>query len=209
MEGAMARWYTRNRGSAGQMSVYPKQAAELTAALPPGARVLEVAPGPGYFAVEVARRGFAVTGLDISHSFVEIAARYAREQGVTAEFRQGDAAALPFPDGSFDLVVCQAAFKNFQEPVRALNEMRRVLGTDGVAVIQDMSRDATNTDITTEVAAMGLARRDAIFTKVALRGLRFRAFSADRFRRLAAASEFRTCTVTASGMGLEVRLGNH
>jgi ubiquinone/menaquinone biosynthesis C-methylase UbiE len=206
MEGAMARWYARNRGSAGQLSAVPKQADALTAALPAGARILEVAPGPGYFAVEMARRGFEVTGLDISHSFVEIATRYAREQGVPVEFRQGDAAALPFPDGTFDLIVCQAAFKNFQEPVRALNEMHRVLRPGGVAVIQDMSRDAAKGAIKAEVAAMGLSRRDALFTRVALRGLRHRAFSADRFHRLAAASDFPTATVTAGGIGLEVRL---
>jgi ubiquinone/menaquinone biosynthesis C-methylase UbiE len=206
MEGAMARWYTRNRGSASQMDVYRKQAASFTASLPQGVRILEVAPGPGYFAVELARLGFDVTGLDISHSFVEIASGYARRESVTVEFRQGDVAALPFPDGFFDVIVCQAAFKNFREPVKALNEMRRVLRTGGVALIQDMSRDATIADITAEVAGMGLSRRDALFTSLALRALRRRAFSAERFRNLAAASDFRTCTVSADGIGLEVRL---
>jgi ubiquinone/menaquinone biosynthesis C-methylase UbiE len=206
MEGAMARWYTRNRGSANQMDAYRKQAANFTASLPHGARILEVAPGPGYFAVELARRGFDVTGLDISHSFVEIASGYARREGVTVDFRQGDIAALPFPDGSFDAIVCQAAFKNFREPVKALNEMRRVLRTGGVAVIQDMSRDATTADIKAEVSGMGLSRRDALFTSLALRALRRRAFSVERFRKLAAASLFTTCTLSADGIGLEVRL---
>lgn len=206
MEGAIARWYTRNRGSAGQMDTYQEQAASLTASLPQGVRILEVAPGPGYFAVELARRGFDVTGLDISHSFVDIASRYGRRQGVTVDFRQGDVAALPFPDGSFDVIVCQAAFKNFREPVKALNEMRRVLRTGGVAVIQDMRRDATTADIKAEVSGMGLSRRDALFTNLALRALRRRAFSVERFRKLAAASDFTTCTVNTSGIGLEVRL---
>jgi len=206
MEGAMARWYAGNRGSANQMAAWRQQAADFTATLPPAARILEVAPGPGYFAVELARLGFAVTGLDISHSFVEIASGYARRQAVPVDFRQGDVAALPFPAESFDVVVCQAAFKNFREPVKALNEMRRVLRPGGVAVIHDMSRDSTNAAINAEVAAMGLSRRDALFTRVALRGLRRRAFSAGQFRELAAASDFGSCTVTASGIGVEVRL---
>ncbi|MFC6021981.1 class I SAM-dependent methyltransferase [Plantactinospora solaniradicis] len=206
MEGALARWYTHNRGSASQLDAYRKQAASFTDSLSPGAEILEIAPGPGYFAVELARRGFGITGLDISHSFVEIAAGYARREGVTVDFRHGDVAALPFPDGSFDVIVCQAAFKNFREPVRALNEMHRVLRSDGVAVVQDMSRDAGTADIRAEVSRMGLSRRDAALTRLALRALRRRAFSAERFRQLAAASDFTTCTVSLDGIGLEVRL---
>jgi ubiquinone/menaquinone biosynthesis C-methylase UbiE len=206
MEGAMARWYAGNRGSASQMAACRQQAADFTASLPAAARILEVAPGPGYFAVELARLGFEVTGLDISHSFVEIASGYARRAAVPVDFRQGDVAALPFPAASFDVIVCQAAFKNFREPVTALNEMRRVLRPGGVAVIQDMSRDATTADIKAEVTGMGLSQRDALFTGVALRALRRRAFSAGQFRELAAASDFASCTVTASGIGLEVRL---
>jgi ubiquinone/menaquinone biosynthesis C-methylase UbiE len=206
MEGAMARWYAGNRGSAGQMAAWRRQAADFTASLPPAARILEIAPGPGYFAVELARLGFEVTGLDISHSFVEIASAYARREAVPVDFRQGDVAALPFPAASFDVIVCQAAFKNFREPVKALNEMRRVLRPGGVAVIQDMSRNATTADIKAEVAGMGLPRRDALFTGVALRALRRRAFTPGQFRDLAAASDFTSCTVTTSGIGLEVRL---
>jgi ubiquinone/menaquinone biosynthesis C-methylase UbiE len=206
MEGAMARWYAGNRGSGNQMASWRQQAANFAATLPPAARILEVAPGPGYFAVELARLGFDVTGLDISHSFVEIASGYARREAVPVDFRQGDVAALPFPAESFDAVVCQAAFKNFREPVKALNEMRRVLRPGGVAVIHDMSRDATTAAINAEVDGMGLSRRDALFTRVALRGLRRRAFSAAQFRGLAAASDFTSCTVTTSGIGLEVRL---
>jgi hypothetical protein len=84
--------------------------------------------------------------------------------------------------------------------------MRRVLRPGGVAVIHDMSRDATTAAINAEVDGMGLSRRDALFTRVALRGLRRRAFSAAQFRGLAAASDFTSCTVTTSGIGLEVRL---
>ena len=67
--------------------------------LAPGSSVLEVAPGPGYLAIEIAKRGnFRVTGLDISHSFIRIASENAQREGVAIEFRQGDAAHMPFPD---------------------------------------------------------------------------------------------------------------
>ena len=208
MEGAMARWYARQRGSASQMKVYRKQAALLTEGLPSGARVLEVAPGPGYQAIEMARRGrFQVTGLDISRTMVEIASQKAREAAVSIDFRQGDATSLPFEAGSFDLVVCQAAFKNFRQPVEALDEMHRVLRDGGVAVIQDLSRDASDAEIEREVSEMELSGLNAFVTKFVLGGmLRRRAYSRAQFERLAAESAFRSCEVRKDGIGLEVRL---
>jgi len=57
--------------------------------------VLEVAPGPGFFAIELAKQGdFKLTGLDISQTLVEIAAENARKAGVKIDFRLGNAAAM-------------------------------------------------------------------------------------------------------------------
>ena len=91
MEGAVARWYARVRGSGSQIEGYRKQAAQLTEGLPAGAKVLEVAPGPGYLAIEMSRLGRAqVTGLDISRTFVQIASENARVAGVDVDFLRGD-----------------------------------------------------------------------------------------------------------------------
>lgn len=57
MGGALARNYARQRGTEPQIELWRKQARELTAGLAEGAKVLEVAFGPGYFAVELARLG--------------------------------------------------------------------------------------------------------------------------------------------------------
>ena len=104
MEGPIARWYARVRGSQSQIRAYRKQALELTAGLQDGAQVLEVAPGPGYLSIEMARlRRFHVTALDISHTFVEIASANAWEAGVDVDFRLGDAARMPFENDSFDV----------------------------------------------------------------------------------------------------------
>src|SRR5438046_568947 len=104
MEGSIARWYAHIRGSRSQLDTYNKQASLLTAGLPTGAHVLEVAPGPGYLAIEMARQGsFRVTGLDISRTFVEIAAQNARHAAVRVDFRHGDVAQMPFGSNSFDL----------------------------------------------------------------------------------------------------------
>jgi len=207
MEGPVARWYARVRGSDSQLDLYRRQARQLTEGLAKGALVLEVAPGPGYLAIEMARLGtFEVTGLDISRTFVEIAAANAHEAGVRVDFRQGDVAAMPFPPGTFDLVVCQAAFKNFTLPHTALAEIHRVLRPRGAAVIQDLSRDATHEDIAREVQGMRLGPFASLTTRATLEMLRRRAYSPDRFASLAATSPFRTATITTEGIGLEVRL---
>src|SRR5215471_1610230 len=87
MEGMIASWYTKV--TARDLAEFERLARRIAGELPAGARVLEVAPGPGYLAVALARLGLAVVGLDISASFVRIAAKHARAGGVTAEFRHG------------------------------------------------------------------------------------------------------------------------
>jgi ubiquinone/menaquinone biosynthesis C-methylase UbiE len=207
MEGIVARWYTGIRNSGQQVEEYRKQAARLTAGLPDGARILEVAPGPGYLAIEMARLGrFRVTGLDISRTFVKIATEKAVEAGVIADFHNGDVATMPFESGTFDLVVCQAAFKNFTQPGNALAEIHRVLRDGGTAVIDDMSSDASHADIASEVRNMQLGRVSAFMTKGTLEMLKRRAYSPARFQSLVAKSPFQTSTIRTAGIGLEVRL---
>jgi ubiquinone/menaquinone biosynthesis C-methylase UbiE len=114
---------------------------------------------------------------------------------------------MPFDSASFDRVVCQAAFKNFPQPVRALDEMHRVLRTDGTAVIQDLSKDASNAEIDQEVRAMKLSRFNAFMTKFVLATLlRRRAYSPAKFKQVVAESAFRTCEIRKDGIGMEVWL---
>ena len=207
MEGPVARWYARVRGTQTQIDLYRKQAAKLTAGLADGAWVLEVAPGPGYLAIEIARLGkFEVTGLDISRTFVEIARDNARKAGVDVFFNQGDVAQMPFASATFDLIVCQAAFKNFTLTGRALAEMHRVLRHGGTAVIQDMSHDAAHADIDREVAYMRLGAVATFTTKATLEMLRRRAYAPAALARLAAESPFGAGEIETEGIGFEIRL---
>src|SRR5271155_1343179 len=90
MEGRTAFWYAKN--TAKDMEEFRSLAARLSRKLPADSPILEVAPGPGYLAIELAKRGHrAVTGLDVSRTFVDIARTNAAEASVEIDFQQGNA----------------------------------------------------------------------------------------------------------------------
>ncbi len=113
---------------------------------------------------------------------------------------------MPFTDATFDLVVCQAAFKNFSRPIDAMNEMHRVLRAGGTAIIEDLRKDASEAGIREEVAAMHLGLWSSFMTRRILGGLRRRAYTAKGFERFATESRFGGCETTTTGVGVEVRL---
>jgi ubiquinone/menaquinone biosynthesis C-methylase UbiE len=154
MEGGVARWYDKTTRR--DMPEFVGLAARIAALVPARATVLEVAPGPEFLAIELAKRGLEVWAVDISKTFVEIARRNAAAAHVTLRFEVGDAAALPIGDASVDFVVCRAAFKNFSQPVRALAEMRRVLRPGGTALLIDMRRDVSIAALKRYVDGLGL-----------------------------------------------------
>ncbi|MGZ6296868.1 MAG: class I SAM-dependent methyltransferase [Candidatus Limnocylindrales bacterium] len=204
MEGVIARWYDRNTGR--DLTRFRTVAGAIAGRVPSGGQILEVAPGPGFLAIELARRGYRVTGLDISRSFVRIATANAERAGVHADFVLGDVAHMPIPDASVDFVVCMAAFKNFSQPVRALDEVYRVLRPGGGASIFDMRKDASNRAIAAETATMGLSPVTATFTEISLRMLRRNAYTVDGIRQIAENSRFGGSEVRGDGIGFELVL---
>jgi ubiquinone/menaquinone biosynthesis C-methylase UbiE len=205
MEGVIATWYAKN--TAGSLAEFRALARRIAAEVPPRAAILEIAPGPGYLAIELARLGsHRVTGLDVSHSFVRIAAENAARAGVAVDFQQGDAAALPFAGDQFDFAVCRAAFKNFCDPVGALREMHRVLKPGGRALIIDMRSDASDAAISDQVEKMQLGRMSAIATRMTLHFLKKRAYSRDDFVDMLANTPFGTGDIRTDGIGYEVEL---
>jgi SAM-dependent methyltransferase len=103
-----------------------------------GERVLDVACGTGVVsrlaARRVAPRG-SVTGIDLNEGMLSVAGRLPLPPGLTIEWRQGSALALPFPDQAFDVVVCQHGLMFFPDRLKALGEMRRVLALGGRVAI--------------------------------------------------------------------------
>jgi ubiquinone/menaquinone biosynthesis C-methylase UbiE len=206
MEGWIARWYARTRKN--EAEDFRRRAKSVAQRLRSGSDVLEVAPGPGYFAIELARLGnFKITGLDISRTFREIAIENALRAGVKIDFRLGNASAMPFADESFDFVYCSAAFKNFSQPVEALNEMDRVLRPGGQALIEDLRRDISMDEVNAYIEQSGRNWFDAFMTKWAFRHMLIkRAYTADQFIQMAKDSQFGSCQIKIAELGLEVLL---
>jgi ubiquinone/menaquinone biosynthesis C-methylase UbiE len=207
MEGPLATWYARNTRDRGD---FPNTARAIAEQLPAGSHVLEVAPGPGYLAVELAKSypgAYQISGLDISHSFVRIATENARRQGVSIDFRQGDVANMPFSVESFDFVVCQAAFKNFPDPVGALNEMHRVLRPGGRVSILDLRKDAPREAIDQEVRDMHLSPISAFMTRLIFRfGLLRAAYTREALEAVVSHSRFGHGEIVNDGIGFELKL---
>lgn len=110
-----------------------RPAAQLVkfAQVAPGQRVLDVACGTGVVAVTAARRGARVSGLDLTPVLIERARKNASIAEVDVDFVEGDAEALPYPDGSFDVVLSQFGHIFAPRPAVAVREMLRVLKSGG------------------------------------------------------------------------------
>ena len=124
-----------------QASTYDNFLGQITGAVVPalldaagvggGSRLLDVATGPGYAAAAAHARGASVIGVDVASAMVELAAGL--HPGI--DFRQADAEALPFEDGSFDAVVSNFVVPHLGRPERAVGELARVLETGGVLAL--------------------------------------------------------------------------
>ena len=206
MEGLIARWYANLTRKA--LDDFRALARQIGQQLPPNADVLEVAPGPGYFAIELARLGdYRITGLDISKTFVEIAKRNAAQAGVQVNFRHGNASGMPFKSESFDFLLCRAAFKNFGAPLGALREMHRVLKPGGRALIIDLRKDTSHESVAKAVDEMKLGAVNTFLTKGAFRFMLLRrAYTKNDFEQMVAQTGFAGIEILESHIGLEILL---
>lgn len=99
--------------------------------LQPGMKVLDVACGTGNLALPAARRGAAVTGLDIAPNLLKQASENAEREGLQIQFDEGDAEALPYEDGSFDAVVTMFGAMFAPRPEVVATELKRVCRSGG------------------------------------------------------------------------------
>ena len=121
--------------------------ATALAIAPDGARVLEVGCGPGHLSIRLARQhGLDTTGLDLDPAMIERARANADRAGEgfgrlpparLPSFLVGDVASLPFPNGSFDLIVSTMSMHHWADPAAGLAEIARVLRPGARALVWD------------------------------------------------------------------------
>jgi ubiquinone/menaquinone biosynthesis C-methylase UbiE len=206
MEGGVARWYDKTTRR--DLPEFKALARKVADTLVSGAKVLEIAPGPGFFAIELAKIGkYQITGLDISKTFVDIAKRNARQEHVAVDFRQGNASAIPLPEGSFDFVLCRAAFKNFSDPVGALREMRRVLKPEGRALVIDLRKDVGKKSLDSYIRGLKAGALNAFMMKWTFRLMLIpRAYTKQQFQNFIVESEFVKSEIQETPIGFEITL---
>lgn len=111
-------------------------------ALPPGSAILDVGCGTGRHSVELAKRGYAMTGLDLSPAMLDKAAEAARAAGVTANWIHADATHFSLP-GKYDAAIClcEGAFgllaqsdDPIEQPLSILSNISRSLKTQAKVI---------------------------------------------------------------------------
>jgi ubiquinone/menaquinone biosynthesis C-methylase UbiE len=127
------------------MRIMRRIVARRAAHLVPSGQVLDLGCGPGFLAIELARRnvGIHVTGVDLSPGMLQQATRNAANAGMTAQtdFQLGDAQQMTVPDASIDLVMSTLSLHHWEQPVAALDEIACVLRPGGSYLLVDFRRD--------------------------------------------------------------------
>lgn len=107
-------------------------------------KVLDVGCGPGRISVRLAKLNphFFIEGIDLSQNMLDLAAQTATRAGVsrTTRFSPGDAKQIPFPDQTFDMVICHNFLHQLPDPLMALKEINRVAKPTGALLIRDVRR---------------------------------------------------------------------
>jgi ubiquinone/menaquinone biosynthesis C-methylase UbiE len=198
-------WATEKRAIVRDLfSAVEEEAASLACA----PAVLDLGCGPGALALRLARRSpdRTVTGVDLSPAMVRMARARAVWEGSAerVRFTEGNAAALPFDDGSFDLVVSTLSLHHWRDRTAALREIRRVLKPGGRAWIWDIRKDTTP-----ETEREARRRYGAMAAFLFLRLVRLHSFVTDAEVRALlreASSSFAHCRSAEEGLFVRIVL---
>jgi SAM-dependent methyltransferase len=135
-----------NAGEYSALSPYIADVGELVVArarIEPGMKVLDVACGTGNAALPAARAGARVTGFDFVPKFLDQGRAKAEAEGLAIDWREGDAEALPFEEGSFDRVLSTFGHMFAPRHQRTADEMARVCRRGGAILTATWTPEGT------------------------------------------------------------------
>lgn len=112
-------------------------------ALPFSEKILEVGSGKGHFALALAKRGYDLTSVDISEEEQEIASLNLQYFGMEKQivFKIENAEELSFPDSSYDTVFSINTVHHLISPLKAVDEMIRVVSLYGKIILSDFTKE--------------------------------------------------------------------
>jgi SAM-dependent methyltransferase len=113
--------------------------------LPPGSQILDLCCGHGRLTIPMARRGYQLTGLDLSELFLDRARSDAEAAGVSIDWRHGDMRAIPF-DAAFDAVIniftAFAYLESEEEDLKVLHQVQKALKPGGLFLLESNHRES-------------------------------------------------------------------
>lgn len=136
--------------------------------VPPGKRVLEIGFGPGKLHVHLARQAALCAGLDLAWGMCRFTYRRLRRANLPANLTRGSVFELPYPTGTFDIVVGTFAFSGFPNGPAAMREMARVLAHNGQLVLVDIGLPADGNRMGTFWARLWERMGDFLYDQRAL-----------------------------------------
>ena len=203
IEGEKAKYYdeiTREH----RIGQIKGQAKEITKYIKDGDSVLEIATGAGYLSIELSKLGnYSITGIDMSKDLIEICIKNAKDAGVQINFQQGNVSNIPFQPNIFNFIICVLAFKNFKEPIKALEETYRVLKPGGMALIMDLNREASMKATKKVAEDMGLKGISAYIAGMIQRS---GSYSRNEFETFISKTRFKNYEIIDSDMGFSIFL---
>jgi SAM-dependent methyltransferase len=107
-----------------------------------GKKLLEVGCGIGVDSIQLAKRGYQVTAVDLTENALTVARQFAERRGVSIDFQLGNAEGLDFPDASFDAVYSFGVLHHTPDIGRSVAEVHRVLRPGGTAYVMLYHRDS-------------------------------------------------------------------
>lgn len=143
-------------------SYYSQVAGEVVSSLKAGV-ILDLGTGPGYLPIEIVKRSSSIRvhGIDLSRKLINMARVNSLEAGLAdrLHFEFGNAAKLPFDDGSYDMVISTGMLHQLKDPVKVLGECYRVLKAGGETWIYDPARVSSQIDMKQYKASLTACER--------------------------------------------------